>query len=67
MFPGHFLERELWGTQNRVAILSLRRNGKPVADTYRQFLELRNFVFYLITSSRAHCKWIFLGHAQSVP
>jgi hypothetical protein len=45
MFPGHFREHQLWETQNRAAILSLRRNGKPLADTYRQFPKFRNFVF----------------------
>jgi hypothetical protein len=65
MFPGHFREHQLWETQNRAAILSLRRNGKPLADTYRQFPKFRNFVFfYLITLSGADCKWVFLGHAH---
>ena len=63
MFPGHFRERQLWGTQNR---FSLGRNGKPLADTYRRFLKLGNFVFYFITSSGADCKCAFLGHAQSL-
>jgi len=63
MFPGHFRERQLWETQNR---LSLGRNGKHLADTYRQFLKLGNFVFLIHYSSGADCKCAFLGHAQSL-
>jgi hypothetical protein len=60
MFPGHFLERELWGTLDRVAFF--RSAEIATADTYRQFFEFRNFTFYLITSSGADCKWALLRH-----